>query len=485
MELLLNNSHSYLSGASDTLTQKLVKLTSYRTTGYQFAPSFRNGFWDGYIKLLKMTRERALKIPTGLLPDVFRVIENSGGDLPTIKDERKPLGERRDLPWLDPSIIPRDYQQEAVALAASGPIEALPGRGILKLPIRSGKTVIAALLLRHWGRRALFVGTSQLINEQTHKLFTRLLGPDIGLISDGVFDPGFITVASVQRLQRLDPPVVKLLNGIDALLVDEVHHMRGDSWREPILNASARYKIGLSATVTLSRKLCERSAVWLKSAAGPLLMDVPMSRLVDDGYIMSPDIFLATVNTGKALAKASYQRAYDKLIVENDARNDLCCEAARIMVESGMRVLIDTGRLDHIKRLYSGAKKRSLDASIIYGNTPSAKRAEIIRDFVEGRKPVMIGTVMGEGVDVPILSGVINAEGGKDPGATIQRMRNLTKHPSKARAITVDFMDVGNRYLVKHAKARLATYRKESAFNVTPSVPAADFATAFQSAVGK
>jgi superfamily II DNA or RNA helicase len=309
MELLLENSHSYLSGASDTLTQQLVKLTSYRVAGYQYAPSFRNGYWDGYVKLLKMTRERALKIPTGLLPDVLTVIENAGGAPPTITDKRKPLGERRQLPWLDSGIIPRDYQREAVALAVSGGIEALPGRGILKLPIRSGKTVIAAMLLREWGLRALFVGTSQLINAQTHKLFTRLLGPDIGLISEGVFDPRFITVASVQRLQRNDPPVKKLLSNVDVLLVDEVHHMRGDSWRAPILGADARYKIGLSATVTLSRKLCERSAVWLKSAAGPLLMDVPMTRLVDDGYIMSPDIFLATVDTGKALAKASYGRA--------------------------------------------------------------------------------------------------------------------------------------------------------------------------------
>jgi len=80
---------------------------------------------------------------------------------------------------------------------------------------------------------------------------------------------------------------------------------------------------------------------------------------------------------------------------------------------------------------------------------------------------------------------VINAEGGKDHGATIQRMRNLTVHPDKDRAITVDFMDGGNRYLAKHSRARLKQYNSEPVFNVTGPVAASDFLPVLEAAICK
>lgn len=484
MRLIVGNGHSKLYDASPRLVKKLRKLTSYRIKGYQFAPSYHNNAWDGYVKLLRMTADRSLRFPTGLLSDVLKVIENVGLEPPEIQDKRRFVGIGIELPWLADDIVPRDYQLEAVALATKGD-RTMAGRGILKLPIRSGKTVIAAMLIHRWGLRAVFVATSQLILAQTYALFTRIFGEGIGLIGDKSFAPGFITVASIQRLQRLDDPVKKLLKLADVLIVDEVHHMRGDSWREPILRADARYKIGLSATVTVNRKLCERSAVWLKSAAGPILIDVPMKRLVDGGYILAPDIILAELDGGDIWERAPWDKAYDQLIVRNGDRNRLIVEAAGMFVRYNHRVLIDTGRLDHIKRLFSESKRNGLDSAIIYGNLSAAKRAEALSDFVNGRKPVLIGTVMGEGVDVPILSAVINAEGGKDPGATIQRMRNLTVHPDKNQAITIDFIDNGNRYLADHSQIRLKQYHSEPAFNVIGPVIANNFLKELQATISE
>lgn len=465
MKIVIENSYSQLYGFNSALVEKLKKFTSYCVEGHQFVPSFRDGVWDGYVRLLRMTPNGSLSFPTGLLSDVLKVIENNGIRPLKIQDRRRKTDKKKKLYWLDDDIKLRDYQREAVDLVtnATGPTA---GRGILKLPIRSGKTVVAAALIRRLGLRSLFVATSQLILSQTSRLFSRIFGTGVGVVGDGEFSPDFVTIGSIQRLQRLDNKTKKLLELIDVLIVDEVHHMRGDSWREPIMKANARYKIGLSATVTVNRKLCERSAIWLKSATGPIIMDVPMKRLVDDGHIVAPDILLTKINNNGAWDRSSWSSAYEQLIIRNDKRNRLIAESAGVLAKSGHRVLIDTGRLNHIKRLYTETKNVGIDVGIIHGGLPATKRSEVLSDFVSGRKPVIIGTVMGEGVDVPILSAVINAEGGKDSGATVQRMRNLTKHPDKTKAIMIDFIDDGNNYLSDHSHRRLTQYNKEPVFNV-------------------
>jgi len=78
----------------------------------------------------------------------------------------------------------------------------------------------------------------------------------------------------------------------------------------------------------------------------------------------------------------------------------------------------------------------------------------------------LIGTVFKEGVDIPEIEVVINAEGGKDAKMTVQKMRNLTPHHGKTEAIYVDFYDMMNPYFETHSKARLAEYKAEPAFAI-------------------
>jgi superfamily II DNA or RNA helicase len=485
VKVILENSQTTLHGADKAVTDALNRMMSYKVNGHHFAPSFRAGYWDGRVKLLRRAGKGGLRFPTGLLFDALKVISNLGRDEPEIEDKRRKFSRAVKLEWKADDIILRDYQLEAVKAATSSS-GLLPGRGILKLPIRSGKTVVAAALIHHWQRRAVFVATSQLILTQTVALFRRIFGDCVGVIGEGEFDPNVITVALIQSLQKMKPKVKKLLARTDVLIVDEVHHMKGDTWREPIMRANARVKLGLSATVKVSRKACERSAVWLKSATGPILIDVPMKRLVDGGFILPLDILIAEFDgKGYKASKASYPDACDKLIVNCDERNQTIVGAAKILAEAGHKVLIDVGLLAHIKKLYSLALSMGVEASIIYGGTTTSKRVSVLDDFVNGRKSVLIGTILGEGVDVPVLSAVINAEGGKAYDSTIQRMRNLTQHPDKDQALLIDFNDSGNRYLKQHSKARLKHYKAEPIFNVTESIPAPDFLRTLQAAIDR
>ena len=90
----------------------------------------------------------------------------------------------------------------------------------------------------------------------------------------------------------------------------------------------------------------------------------------------------------------------------------------------------------------------------------------MVAEFVNDGVDVLVGTVFGEGVDLPEAAAVVNAEGGRSMINTIQRLRNLTMHTGKSEAVVVDFIDETNGYLAEHSLARLEVYRSESAFRV-------------------
>jgi superfamily II DNA or RNA helicase len=78
----------------------------------------------------------------------------------------------------------------------------------------------------------------------------------------------------------------------------------------------------------------------------------------------------------------------------------------------------------------------------------------------------VVGTVLGEGVDIPELEVVINAEALCSKTAVLQRMRNLTQSEGKDSAFMIDFFDHTHPKLAAHSKARIAMYQGIRGFTV-------------------
>jgi len=107
-----------------------------------------------------------------------------------------------------------------------------------------------------------------------------------------------------------------------------------------------------------------------------------------------------------------------------------------------------------------------IDHVTITGSDSTSTRDERVAEFKRGSVSVIVGSVFSEGVDIPELVCVINAEGGQDVKSTIQRMRNMTPSEGKKTAKLIDYWDATNAYFRKHSRARVATYESESAFSV-------------------
>jgi len=104
--------------------------------------------------------------------------------------------------------------------------------------------------------------------------------------------------------------------------------------------------------------------------------------------------------------------------------------------------------------------------ALLLGTSSGDERAAVVASWRRGEVLVVVGTILGEGVDIPELSVVINAEGGKANVSGLQRLRNLTLSPGKTEAIVVEFLDTHHPHLCDWTARRLALYRRERAFKI-------------------
>lgn len=441
---------------------------SYPVKGAWFSKAYRNGRWDGRVHMIKVVKRVGYTLPTGLLPDLLRIVRNLGVDY-TIENRRKRGPRLRKLQWIT-ERKPRPYQRQAVRAVFEGKSN-MPGLAILKMPIRSGKTLTAALLIRKAKLPTLFVVPSTLLLTQTVNVFRECFGGiGIGEIGKGSATVGDVTVATYQSLMTglrgKSPPVLAALADARLLIIDECHHLEAEEWRKPLLACPAYMRIGLSATAYIHHKRPnERSAIWLKACCGPIVYDVDMAYMVRKGWLVPTTVEIHPVEEPKV--EGTWDSAlYDKLITNNKRRNAMIVRAVKKARKRGQRVLVDIGRVAHGRILERMMSMAGLRAVVTTSRTDHTAREVAIADLVNKRIDVLISTLLGEGVDIPELEVVVNAEGMASRKATIQRLRNMTPAEGKKGALVIEFADLTNPYLARHTESRLKAYKSERCFRI-------------------
>lgn len=489
VQLLVNNQNTLVTGQGAKVDRALARSMSYMVDGHEHSPSFQRHAWDGKVKLYKYNKTNGYHFPTGLLPDAVDVLKRKGIAY-KIVDKRPVPESHEEIVCRATDLEDRDYQDEAVD-AITDYRRSVLCRGIYHASIRSGKTIVAARVIDRLKWRTIFIVNSDLLLEQTVKSFKHYFGMDIGVVGSGKFDPKLITVASIQTLTplrgklneqtRKRKPLSKdqkkrnrrmkeFLDSADLMFFDECHHLEAEQWRKTVLGADVYAKIGLTATLKLSQKgESETGAIWLKACTGPILYRVSMTRMIEEGWLIRPEVRILENSDGPS--KGGWPTAYKDGIAQNDDRNMLVADLARLIVtEIGMRVAIHVQQHAQLHAILGFLKFDDFKVEGLYGDTKSRDRQRVIADLVAGRTSVMVGTIFREGVDIPELGCVINAEGGNDEKSTIQKLRNLTPPNGRVqpgdRALCIDFADSFNKYLAKHSETRIATYLSEPAFDV-------------------
>jgi superfamily II DNA or RNA helicase len=251
----------------------------------------------------------------------------------------------------------------------------------------------------------------------------------------------------------------------NGLAVHNCHHAKGENWRGPMLDSQAKYRLGLSATVFFDNESeLEKGVIWLRACCGDIKYEVSTSLLVDQGYLMRQHVEIYRIKEPVIPDEKWNKELQNKLIYNNLHRNKIIVLLTMRQLEKGHNVLIISNRLSQIDEISNLLFKYGVEHATITGSDPTDARNLRMNDFKSGVFNVLVGTVFHEGIDIPEVECVINAEGGKDVKTTIQRMRNMTPSEGKTKSILIDFWDDTSKYFRRHSNARLKTYESEHAF---------------------
>lgn len=480
--LRISNRLVRVDGVDLKTLRALDAVCSYRVAGYWFSPAYKSRRWDGKEHLFKFTQKRGYHAPSGMTEEIARLLRKRKVPYSVVFDTKLHSRFKR-FEW-NPDVVLRDYQNEAVRGLLRG---AVPGRGVLKMPIRSGKTKTVARVLHKLGRSAVIVVPSRWLLHQTIASLRECM-PDapIGQIGDGVFDVQFFTVATIQSLSNMapvrktrkkkgraaHPEYANLMSRFDVGVFDEAHHVRGDGdWYRVFIDLDARFKIGVSATIFFDNtKEQESGIIWLRGACGPIRYEVSASRLIQAGYLLPQTVKMYRVHEPAELRNAKYSATLKKqCITENAHRNTMIARIVRdyAHADKPRKVLVIARELAHIEAIGTALEELDVSFRVLTGTTPHDQRMDYVDEFCSKRGPhVLVGNVLGEGVDIPDVEIVVNAEGGRDEKQTWQRQRNLTVVEGSDKVpIMIDFYDCMSSVFEKHSKARLKVYRSESEFS--------------------
>lgn len=500
-KLTTDNRYVTMEGIPLQVMRRLEKATSYLVAGYKHSSAYKSRRWDGRQHLITFSKKHGYRAPIGLLSDICSCLDADGLSYSLDAQKRTRRFTEVHYEW-NPDLNLREYQQEAVDA-----IYANEGSGLLNMAIRSGKTMTAAAIIARLKARTLFVVPSQQLLHQTHSSLKRSL-PDacITKIGDGLWDTsGDIVVATVQSITAAsgglrvckgnisgigfkDRPAScgkkqcsgghrwrkiatsryrELCNSFDLLIFDEAHHLRGDAWHGVVMEFSAIYRIGLSATIFLDHdRETERGAIWLKACCGDVVYKIGSSRLIELGFLMRQEVELVQIRKPDLHNRRWSKSLQDEAIFLNSYRNAICALKAKEKVDLGLKVLIVSRRHAQVNMICMMLNDIGVAVEPVTGKESSQKRSDLIYGFTEGYTQALVGTVFGEGLDIPEVEVVINAEGGRDIKSTIQRQRNLTISDGKERAILIDMMDLTNEYFATHSMERKDAYCSEPAYVV-------------------
>jgi len=257
-----------------------------------------------------------------------------------------------------------------------------------------------------------------------------------------------VQVASIQTLTNMIEDMKRFKIKPDWIITDECHHATAPTWERILAAFPDAIKLGYTATPT------RQDEVGLGEIYTKMIEGKQSAWLVENGFLTHPVVFSSD-------AALEFRKQRFK-IVNNEF--DLKAQTAIL----GQRKIVqDT--VDCYARYFGGAPciifcassqdMKVVDEAMKYsgwkgGIVKSGMDPELRRDYIGG-----LGTgkynylcsyeVIGEGVDIPVLAGVILRRLTKGVANYLQWIgRALRKYPGKKYGIIID--QAGNYYLHGH-----------------------------------
>lgn len=447
------------------LVKKALRVKLPKT---QYNPNFgfrRDGIERLYVELPELAAQ--LKFKRGHLKRLTAFLDANGipYEFERIESESQPnFDDLQFSHWLQ--AVERDYQRYAVSAFLK------QGYGIIKVPTRGGKTVIASEIIRQITERVsadtrvLFLtDLTDLFNQSVEELEKFLIEP-VGEMKGEFYRAGRVTVAMTQTLQsRMKKeapkamrhrPTYDLIKQANLIIIDECHDFVSKKRLDILRISKTDWILGLSGTPEKSSNMVDN--LKMKGLIGDVVYDIKEHELEERGILAKSRVLLCLYELICEEFEVEYSSFIKEFVYKNDHRNFIIATMAHVCIELGLKVLIMTRSKEHGKII-----SEQYDFEFISGDDDPGERKRVKQRIVqeEGGVCAVVTEIWKKGITLPQAQVLINITVGREESNVIQkRGRILGATDAKTKALTIDIIDFSEYYLSDHSYDRIDAYSK-------------------------
>ncbi|PKC12770.1 P-loop containing nucleoside triphosphate hydrolase protein [Rhizophagus irregularis] len=350
----------------------------------------------------------------------------------------------------------RPYQKECIDTCLSKFLDHKVNRQIVSLPVGNGKTVIFSNLIKQIpspfpdADKVLVLAHREELIDQAFSQIKKHSDLSIEIDQGGRRAKGDaeVILGSVNTLGKLESHRIEKYNPshFKAIIIDEAHHVAASSYRRILKYFGADKKEthlfvwGCSATVRRYDGLA------LINAFDEITYHKDFLDMIREKWLCN--LRVTTIKTNVDLSKVrSYKEDFHmndlSKYLNVDSRNNVIVRTYLELAAQRKSTLVFGVDIKHIESLTAIFKKYGLDARGISSKTKSHIRAETLKEFKEGKFPVLVNCgILTEGTDIPNIDCVIMSRPTKSP-VLFQQMigRGMRLSPEKEDCLVLDFID--------------------------------------------
>mgnify|MGYP006268779861 CR=1 FL=1 len=463
-----------IEGLPLEVRKKLAATFKYEDPTARYRPAFKLGRWDGMTSLFGLGGNGYLS----QLEKILEILINSNIEVEELVDLRK-TGKIEFEPistsyWADQGKVwPKGHRFEGQPITLREDQVEIVNRffihtqALQEVATGAGKTIMTATLAHcaeKYGRTVTIVPNKDLVT-QTEEDFKNV-GLDVGVYYGDRKDIGRThIICTWQSLNILDKKsknwelnlavtLAEFLEGVNTVIVDEVHQAKADVLKnlltQNISNASIRW--GLTGTVPKN----EFEAEPIFASIGPVVGGIKAHQLQEMGILSNLHVNVVQLID---LPEFKTYAEENKYLVTNKDRMAYIANLIREISESG-NTLVLVNRIDSGKQIQELLK--DLDVAFISGAVKGKERKEDYDEFKTNNSKITVATfgVAAVGINIPRIFNLVLLEPGKSFVRVIQSIgRGIRKADDK------DFVNVWDitstcKFAKRHLTERKRYYKE-------------------------
>lgn len=457
---------------------------TYYKKGYQFTTPYKEGLWDGKIRVYKTERHSiqnsfqiTLVYDIGFKEDVINFLRLKSIPYEYFSNSFfKGSNIERDLVWDKYKL--RDYQERAVESLLRNRI------GIISLPTGSGKMLVASNLIYRLGKKTILVVRNlESVKQTRDEIQNSIKGIKVGvwLTNNKNIEDCDVILTTFNSLKIAIDSKNELFNELkkfDCCIVDEAHHISTNIYKKIINYFNFYYVYGMTGTAYRN----DNSDIELKSVFGNITYKVDISSLQERGVLSKSQIYFVNLqefipdkynflknylereptkeeleSNFDDIEKYDHDVAYKLGVVFNELKNHI--------IKSLLERFYNNKKIVLVKYIYHGEYlSEFLQVPFLNGKSKKKDRELLLDKFRTDNNfnTLIASNIYDESINIPELEIVINAGGHSSNISQIQRHgRVVRRNENKEISFFIDFFESFDKRLEYHARKRIGTMKKE------------------------